>query len=353
MVSNTFYQHLHWFRGFAILNIVAAHCWTILIVVASLGSSSNEFLSIYAVSETLFHNATIYFALISGLLFSLVLKKYSWKKFYSGKFKYVVIPYLLFSVAYAFIDGMLFLEPGEAPLPFNDVISALPMHIVAGSSFAHMWYIPVLVVLFLLTPLFQVIVSKKSLASVLVLITIAPLFFSRSWPNFVWENFVFFFGPYILGMFVGNHYQQTLLFVDKIKSLLVLIVVIFTLILFYLYLIELDTIYGVKLQESFLYIQKLCIAFLVLNILQGYENRVDNKLLTLLGDYSFSIYFVHMFFAGAFAYLMVTIGFTSPTIVGILLSGFVLLPMTILASVGFTLLIKKLAGGYSRFIIGS
>jgi peptidoglycan/LPS O-acetylase OafA/YrhL len=107
MESKAFYNHLHAFRGFAILNIVAAHCWTILIIVATHGNDSKEFLPLYATSETLFHNATIYFAVISGLLFSLVLKKYSWKKFYLGKVKNVLVPYIFFSILYAFISGML------------------------------------------------------------------------------------------------------------------------------------------------------------------------------------------------------------------------------------------------------
>lgn len=307
---------------------------------------------LYAISETLFHNATIYFAVISGLLFSLVLNKHSWGKFYLNKFKNVLAPYIVFSILYAFINGMLFVEPNSTPLTFGEIIYSLPMHIVTGSSFAHMWYIPVLVAMFLLTPLFNLIVTNKALTPIMVLIISAPLVVSRSWPDFVWENFVFFWGPYILGMFIGNYYKQAQLIFNKFKALLWFIVVISTGTLVYLYLVEFEAIQGVKIQESIGYIQKLAIAFLVIDVMQRNEKALPTFLYKL-GDCSFSIYFIHMFFAAVFGFVMVTTGFTPPTLLGIFVSGFVLFFLTILVSVGFSLLTRKISGRYSRYIIGS
>jgi peptidoglycan/LPS O-acetylase OafA/YrhL len=324
LASNKFYNHIHAFRGFAILNIVAAHCWTILIVVASLNNSHDDFLPLYASSETLFHNATIYFAVVSGLLFSLVLKQYSWKLFFINKLKYVLAPYVFFTVIFAFIKGMVFVQPGLTALTIDEVLKTLPMHLIAGSSFEHMWYIPVLFVLFLLTPFLNFIVVNKRLAPVLVLLVLAPLIVSRSWPDFAWENFVFFFGPYILGMLAGNHYKQTQVLINKYKRGLWLVLFTSTGIMLYTYLIELETIHGVKLQESLGYIQKLSISFLVLHFFKSREKK-PSTILDIFGDFSFSIYFVHMFFAAVFGFIMVTIGLTPPTLMGIFLSGFVLL----------------------------
>lgn len=350
--ASTFYTHLHAFRGFAVFNIVAAHCWTILIILASDGHRDHNFLPLYSASETLFHNATIFFAVISGLLFSLIPNKYTWKKFYIGKIKNVLAPYLVFSVIYAFLSGMLMVEPGSMPLTVNEVLNILPMHIITGSSFAHMWYIPVLMILFLLTPVFNMIATNKKLFPALVLILLAPLVVSRSWPDFVWENFVFFFGPYVLGMSIGNHYGQFQLFVEKYKWFLWFIAAISTGLLIYLYMLEYAPILGVKLQESIGYIQKLSICFIVLNIFYRNENKIP-KFLQTLGDYSFSIYFVHMFFAAAFGFVMITTGLTPPNVIGVFLSGFILLLLTLLVSIGFTLLIKKITGKYSRMILGS
>lgn len=352
MNANTFYVHLHAFRGFAILNIVAAHCWTILIIIASEGNNGHDFLPLYSASEALFHNATIFFAVISGLLYSLVLKKYTWKKFYLGKMKNVLAPFLVFSVVYAFLSGMLMVEPGSKPLTVNEVLNILPELIITGGSFAHMWYIPVLMILFLLTPIFNLIVTNKKLFPVLVLIVLAPLVVSRSWPDFIWQNFVFFFGPYVLGILMGSHYYQFQSFVEKYKRFLWSIAIISTAALSYLYMIEYAAILGVKLQESIGYIQKLSICFVVLNILYRKENK-SPKILQTLGDYSFSIYFVHMFFAAAFGFTMIATRLTPPSTIGIFFSGFVLLLLTLLVSIGFTLFIKKITGKYSRSILGA
>lgn len=352
MNANTFYTHLHAFRGFAILSIVAAHCWTILIFIVSGGNKDHDFLPLYSASETLFHNATIFFAVISGLLFSLILNKYTWKKFYLGKIKNVLAPYLVFSVIYAFLTGMLMVEPGSMALTVNEVLNTLPMHIITGSSFAHMWYIPVLMMLFILTPVFNVIATNKKLLPILVFIVLAPLVVSRSWPDFAWENFVFFFGPYILGILIGNHYHKFQVLVEKYKSILWSIATISSVALIYLYMIEYAPILGVKLQESIGYIQKLSICFIVLNIMYRSDTK-SPKILQTLGDYSFSIYFVHMFFAATFGFIMISSGLTQPSTSAIFFSGFILLVLTLLVSIGFTLLIKKITGKYSRSVLGS
>jgi peptidoglycan/LPS O-acetylase OafA/YrhL len=352
VASDTFFKHLNAFRGFAILNIVAAHSWSILLLIPSPNKASTESMFIHSSSETLFHNSTIYFAIISGLLFSLVLKKYSWKEFYLKKLKNVVVPYIFFSVVYGFISGMLIIDPSSKPMELIEVIQALPRQIVAGTSFAHMWYIPVLIALFLMTPIFQIIVSNKKLNHISIFIIIIPLFISRSFPDFVWQNFVFFFGPYVFGMLVGNNYLLVQSIIEKNRWGLIITAVICTVILAYLYLIDLEAIYGVKLQESVSYIHKLAIGFLVLNLLYLKEKK-SPKLLQYLAKYSFSIYFIHMFFAAMFSFIMVSMGLTSPSSFGILLSGLLVFFITIIVSVGVTLLIKRLSGQYSRYIVGS
>jgi surface polysaccharide O-acyltransferase-like enzyme len=75
-----FLGYLHNFRGFAIINIVAIHA----VVFAFLGASNFKFNPnnpIAIANEILFHNATIYFAVISGILFSAVLKSKGYKLF--------------------------------------------------------------------------------------------------------------------------------------------------------------------------------------------------------------------------------------------------------------------------------
>ena len=87
-----FLGYLHSFRGFAILNIVAIHAFALAGFMSSKNFNSNNPVSV--INELLFHNSTIYFAVISGMLFTAVLKQKGYKAFFINKFKYVFLPYV-------------------------------------------------------------------------------------------------------------------------------------------------------------------------------------------------------------------------------------------------------------------
>lgn len=347
-----FYKHLHAFRGFSILNIIAAHCWVMLIMILTEGDVTEMLKPLMGLSEAFFHNATVYFAIISGLLFSLIFNQTDWKTFYLGKVKHVIMPYIVFSILLTFLGGMVLIPPDVEPLSFNAVLASLPLHIVSGSSFGHMWYIPVLVVLFICTPIFKYIAHQPKLLPLFIIILLLPLFISRSWPDFTWKNFVFFFAPYLLGIYVGNYYQKTLAIMDKYFNVLCGVAFVTTAILIYLYLVEFEMVAGIKLQESIGYIQKVSICFIVLSLMHRKEDSLP-KFLYTCGTYSFGLYFVHMVFILIFAVILVQTGITSSTISSILLTGCLLFIVSTVVSIGFIKLVKKLTGKYSRLVIGS
>lgn len=350
--SKGFYLHLHAFRGFSIINIVAAHTWVMLVMIMTQGQVPDSIKQVMVVSETFFHNATIYFAVISGILFSLILRDYSWKKFYIGKFKNVVCPYLVFSIFLTFLGAMVLVPPGTDIPSALEVSKTLPIHILKGTSFGHMWYIPVLVVLFLLTPLLSYLVSQPKLLPIVILLLLCPLVISRSWPDITWQNFVFFVGPYTLGLFIGANYQKVLDTASEYRGVIVSAVIASAAVLYYLYSVEFEAVSGVKLQESVGYVNKVLICLLVLNFMYSKE-EVLPKFLSTLGSYSFAIYFVHMIFVIIFAVIIVNIQLVAETSISVFLWGFPLLVITLLTSIGFTKLIKMITRKYSRFVIGS
>ena len=83
--------YLHGFRGVAILAIIGAHAWSVL---GSFGAQETnpDYIWLYSVTETLFHGATLFFALISGLLYSRVLSGKSWGTFFRNKGANVILP---------------------------------------------------------------------------------------------------------------------------------------------------------------------------------------------------------------------------------------------------------------------
>ena len=96
---------MHAFRAFAILNIVAIHAlagWLYFSGPVVLADSTLE--SISRLVELLFHESTIYFALISGLLYSLVLHRRGVASFARGKALNVLVPYALLTALFTALD---------------------------------------------------------------------------------------------------------------------------------------------------------------------------------------------------------------------------------------------------------
>ena len=96
MLSKAFNHPIHAFRGFAILNVMAIHMFAFLLMAAEkVEQPANQAIAILGRSnKTLFHDATLYFTIISGILYSAVLKERGYKRFYLSKLSYVVIPYI-------------------------------------------------------------------------------------------------------------------------------------------------------------------------------------------------------------------------------------------------------------------
>ena len=65
MKKNGYLGYVHSFRGFAILNIVAIHALAIALVVPA-DWKPDITSPLFVLNETLFHDSTLYFALISN-----------------------------------------------------------------------------------------------------------------------------------------------------------------------------------------------------------------------------------------------------------------------------------------------
>ncbi len=76
-------NHLHAFRAFSIFNVVACHALSEQVWLAGGPQTSVASNILNAFTESLFHGSTIYFALISGVLFSLFLSHRGWSRFFS------------------------------------------------------------------------------------------------------------------------------------------------------------------------------------------------------------------------------------------------------------------------------
>ncbi|NKF52076.1 acyltransferase [Shewanella sp. WXL01] len=306
-------EHLHSFRGVAIITIVAAHAWSFAIFWTGQLDDSLEW--VFAVTEMLFHGSTLFFAIISGLLFTQVLHRKPWSHFYRQKLTKVVLPYIVMSA----VMTAMYWQYVSADNPDANMLHVYLNSLLVGKASIQYWYIPVLVVLFALTPLFQWLLNKLSTQPrgivVAFALTLLPLIITRSpFPDFIKpQTFVYFSGAYLLGMIIGSHYKATLTLIKRYQLPILAIVVISSLALVYGYLVDTWSYGFFSLRESLYYLQKCLLALLILHWLHGWHqpshqqsNQTPKqlarrqakpktkRLLSLCADHAFAIYFIHV-----------------------------------------------------------
>jgi hypothetical protein len=352
-----FIKHLHAFRGFAIINITAIHAFTMaiffLIPLEKVLPSADQ--TAINISVMLFHDATLYFSLISGLLFAAVLKGRSWHDFFKGKLLNVICPYIVMTAVFSLF---VWPQPMETFLiaPFrgatSDFLALVGSNILTGKSLFPMYYIPILAVLFMVTPLLAAAVDRPGTRWLVVVLVLLPLVVSRTELEVTVNSIIYFLGAYALGMLAGRDYAHWLRWVEGHMRLLIATVVMSSGVILALLFGEIEFVGPVSLQESVFYVQKLAVAAIVLAQLRRREAQLPDWL-SVTASYSFAIYFLH----GPVQFLM-TWGLNQfvtayPDALEMLLLGivFILVPIgvSIMAAKG----LRALLGKRSRMIIGT
>ena len=351
MHKPSFLPHLHAFRGFAILSIVGAHAWSFMIFwTGSLDSTGLK--GLFYTTETLFHGSTLFFAIISGLLFNKVLHVRGWKKFFSNKLSNVVLPYVVMTVVTTAAYWQYYIQTAEQDGNEANFLHSILNNLLMGQASIHFWYIPVLLVLFALTPVFQAIQRKIPWA--IWILVLLPLIVSRSpFPDFIKiQSFVYFSGAYVLGMYLGTNYEQAMRWLTRRSRWIALVAALTSTVIFLQYASGYQPGELFSSRQTLFYIQKIALCLLVIHWFSHVEETLP-KWLFVLGDYSFAIYFLHVNF------IVLVIHLATPALeagrsMG-LIAGFGTLAYlaAISGSVLVTKLIKLIAGRHTRKLVGA
>ena len=180
---------------------------------------------------------------------------------------------------------------GEGPLAF---VQAGARHILLGTAMGQFWYIPVLAVLFALTPLLSALLSRSWGIWAVGALGLAPLLVTRTGAELSVQNVVYFLGAYAGGMALGRDYATVSSRLSRIWPLLALLAIVTTALLVWMVWSGTGLAGPVRLQESVFYLQKAALAGLFLAGLKAIEPRVPRLLETLAG-HAFAIYFLHLF----------------------------------------------------------
>ena len=335
-VQRGFLRHVHYFRAFAIMSILFAHLWEL-----PLDHADRPVL--HSVRSLLFHASTIYFLFISGFLFIHLSNKFDIKRYYRSKALFVLLPYTLLSTAIFLVKhGKTLGSEGTFTL-----LRELGLMLLTGTAVGPYWYIPFVVLTFLVSPLLLAL-PRRALRWLCLVACPLPLLGTRT-DSVTLPLFVYFFPVYLLGCLAATNYGAFTEFVRSKRWPLLGTAALSTILLATLNS-EPHFVGWVNVSESLFYIQKISICFLVLEALRRWESW-DARLLGSIATYSFAIYFTHPFIA--FAERELDILSWLPNIEWLVLGSSVALVPVLL---GLNLLLcagaKRILGQRSRYLIG-
>ncbi len=335
-----FLKHIHYFRAFAIINIVILHTWH------APASAKTAFSTVNIIRELLFHSSTIYFIFISGFLFYYLSERFVISRYYKSKLLNVIFPY-------TFLTSLVLIAHKTHLL--NNEYSSYPpeMHplliFVYGKAQWQYWYIPFVTLIFIVSPLLLKLPIIRT-TKFFILLSILPLFGTRTETEITLGQYLYFFPIYIQGMYIAMNYSTFISTIKRHKSSILFCVLLSSTLIAYFH--TNPCTYGMfNPYESLHYIQKCSIGLLALLILYELEDK-HFPLLNSFATYSFAIYFTHTVIRELIpTYQYFQLFGTSEMLIFFASIAYatVITFITLYVCIG----LKKILGKYSRFFIGA
>mgnify|MGYP000609925634 CR=1 FL=1 len=278
------FEYVHNLRGFTILLILLAHA------IAVLPSTEN-----ISSLRLLMLNSSVIFIVIAGFLFALISQRYTYKTYLINKFKNVVLPYFFLSLPAAciYIFGYKNTHSWIDMESFNQLstITKYLYLMLTGAHLGPLWFIPMVLVFYLLFPYFVFLLGVKKINFTLILITslCIGMYVGRPENNDnTMQSFLYFLPAYLWG-FMLYRIPNIIEFFKK-----------YSLILCALFIFLLPIFYDINSYSSALDLPiKIIFATLLYSFFSHYLDRKINAF-NLLAQVSFFLYFIHGYFAGGF-----------------------------------------------------
>lgn len=351
MYSNSF----NYFRGVSIVFIVAGHClymsgWAVDTVTEKWVAN-------------LILGGTAFFVFISGFLFHhIYYSRFIYRKFLATKIKNVLLPYLILSAPLVLYSVLV---KGTGPYAehifsgkqgiYSSYLEPIVLYLWTGRILEAYWYIPFIMVIFLLSPLIMGFVRLRTALQLLIVcffLTVS-LFVQRPVLNLsVLQSVVYFLPIYLFGIMISIHRQKVYKYLDGHEIYLLLIIALLALVQSYYYP-SFGNLHKSPLQLSLpdvLLVQKMVVCLFFMVLLHRFENS-SIPLLDTLASASFAIYFIHPFVLWGVQLVLSRRYFFLEQIKGPVL-WVIMTPAVILVSMVVAKGIRRIFKSHSRSIIG-
>ncbi|PKB22442.1 acyltransferase family protein [Janthinobacterium sp. 64] len=336
-MRSKFRYSLENFRGVAIIFVMLSHVMSI----QKIGMGGDYFY--YIVGD-----ATTWFVFISGYLFYyLEVNKFNYWSYVVKKGKYVLLPYIILSIPvilYGIYSSQHILY-GLTPSQYV-FWSLMSGGVIVGP----MWFIPMITLFFLLTPIFIILSKSKFLYYVSVFSLIFSIFSSRPIYNTnAMLSFLHFFGFYLLGIVAA----KDAVLLEKLKTSTkkkIIAIAFFSFFVFGIFFPGFESMpnsffngFG---KLNYIVLGKLALLVAIFFLFEQFFDR-ENNVFGYFSKISFGLFFVHGFMSSFFNKMSKNINYCDPIVKALSEIGVV-----IFVSIVIVFFAKRILKKWSRYVIG-
>ncbi|MBE7712711.1 MAG: acyltransferase [Cyanobacteria bacterium SIG26] len=296
-------NYINIFRGLAILLIVAGHTMQF----GSQGTWINN------IAFEILTGGTVLFIFISGFLFQYLSDKFEYKTYLKKKWTNVILPYLITA-----IPGIIlcFTMPVTYGNPFDGLNPLAQIGVFLTTGRVHnvpTWYIPMIVIFFLLADIFIILERKKILYKLLPVLFLITIFVPRmaiepeyltgmsygakywAYLSYILNGFAHFASMYIFGMYLSaNRDKISLCYKHRWPLIILMLLTSF---------VDVILLHNFNISNGT--ISKIFLTLIVLGYLNHYDDAIKNcnwfnNGADFIAKYSFAIFFVHWYLNFAF-----------------------------------------------------
>lgn len=332
------------FRAVAILIVILGHCY----VNWNIDTFPEQLV------KNVITGGTSAFVFISGFfLHQIFYLKVTSLNFFNSKILKLAVPYTFLSLSYLIIFYFL-----TGSFPVHDIIEErndfeiFVINFLTGHHIAAYWYIPFILIVFALTPLFFFFI-KISFVSKLIIIVLG---FGLS--SFLWRpagglnpfhSFLYFYPFYLLGIAYSQYKEYFENIFVRYKHLILCAFIATVVSMTFLGQVgnSMKSIAFEIVGYDFMVLQKALLIMVFLAYLRAYANR-EIPIGKYIADRSFPLFFLHGWVIGLLSFSGINYLF-SETFLGVILR-FLLVVLLTLGSVN---IIQKLLKSKSQYYIGS
>jgi peptidoglycan/LPS O-acetylase OafA/YrhL len=284
------------FRAFAITQVVMIHAGN-AVLNRGLAQLEGDGPAAYALLHILVHDSTIYFALISGILYGHLFWRREHRGFMRGRLANVGLPYVAVTLALTLLFWIAGWIRGPATPDPLALLSGFARNLALGDAWNTMWYIPVILALYLVSPWLHGLLQRSGRRWLALVLVLLPLLASRTDTVLTPQMFGYFAGCYMVGMWFGQNPEARLDMLARWRWAAMATVLGASVLIGWMFARGIDMWGMVSLRESAFYVQRLAISVLVLLWLRAWARRGVAPRIQRWMDYlavaAFGIYFLH------------------------------------------------------------